>query len=225
MKSRYQSGFTLLEMVLAITIFAIVSLAAYQVLNAVLRNSEISQAKATQLTELQYALTVIEQDLRQAIVRPSSQGLSDFTVTTGKEEQDSDGILLLRNNWANPGNLLPRSQLQKVGYQLEEDILQRISYGPANSLPLTPIHKTTLIQKITKFQLRFFNQGAWQRTWLAADGLPTAVEITLEIQGLGQVQRLIMPTASHNTLSTEPSSVQNNKTDKSVKSDDVPSRQ
>ena len=55
-------GFTLLEVLVAIAIFAVLSLAAYQVLQGVLRSSEISKEHSESLTELQRAMLIIEQD-------------------------------------------------------------------------------------------------------------------------------------------------------------------
>ena len=68
---RNKKGFTLLEVLIAIAIFAILSLAAYEVLHGVLRSSEISKQHSESLTELQRAMMIIEQDFSQITYRIS----------------------------------------------------------------------------------------------------------------------------------------------------------
>jgi len=65
-----QSGFTLLEMVIAIGIFAVMSAVAYGSLNGFLDNRDRIEAKHKALGEIQLALAFIERDVRFAVPRP-----------------------------------------------------------------------------------------------------------------------------------------------------------
>ena len=67
-KSRH-TGFTLLEVLLALVIFAILSLSAYAVLQGVMRNDEVSQAKIARLSELQRSFATLSRDFTQILPR------------------------------------------------------------------------------------------------------------------------------------------------------------
>lgn len=108
MKHALQRGFTLVEMLLAIALFAMLSLTALTVFRGVLKNDEITQRKSTQLTQLQRALAIVERDLTQAQARvPTGDkrwpAAPEFAVlqTAGEEGGDFQ-LLLIRNGWPNP---------------------------------------------------------------------------------------------------------------------------
>ena len=62
-------GFTLLEMLVAIAIFASLSMGAYQVLQGVLTSDEVAKRKEARLNELQLAFTLLERDITQMVPR------------------------------------------------------------------------------------------------------------------------------------------------------------
>ena len=99
MKRALQRGFTLVEMLLAIALFAMLSLTALTVFRGVLKNDEITQRKSTQLTQLQRALAIVERDLTQAQARAPTgdkrwPAAPEFAVlqTAGEEGGESPGV-------------------------------------------------------------------------------------------------------------------------------------
>ena len=62
-------GFTLLEMLIAIAIFAMLGLAANAVLSTVLTNDEVTKNFSTRLKALQQGFRAIERDLGQMVAR------------------------------------------------------------------------------------------------------------------------------------------------------------
>ncbi|MCQ8131101.1 PulJ/GspJ family protein, partial [Methylomonas rivi] len=63
-------GFTLLELLVAMAIFAIMAVMAYGGLKTVIDTRRATQAKAAQLRQLQQALYLLNEDLQQAVSRP-----------------------------------------------------------------------------------------------------------------------------------------------------------
>lgn len=63
------AGFTLIEVLVAIAIFASLSVGAYQVLNQVQRSNEISAERTARLAELQRAMVIMDADFRQMALR------------------------------------------------------------------------------------------------------------------------------------------------------------
>src|SRR5690606_22350959 len=62
-----QGGFTLMEMLIAMAVFAVMSMVAYQGLRAVLDADHITREQAQRLADLQVTLSVLERDLAQVV--------------------------------------------------------------------------------------------------------------------------------------------------------------
>ncbi|HFF8940851.1 MULTISPECIES: type II secretion system minor pseudopilin GspJ [Serratia] len=196
MKRALQRGFTLVEMLLAIALFAMLSLTALTVFRGVLKNDEITQRKSTQLTQLQRALAIVERDLTQAQARAPTgdkrwPAAPEFAVlqTAGEEGGDFQ-LLLIRNGWPNPQARLPRATQERVGYRYRQGRLERLSY-PNLSSPQAAARSVLLLSEVTRFQLRFYRQGEWLTAWRAGGLLPQAVEIAIDTPALGEVRRIV----------------------------------
>ncbi|EMH4216799.1 MULTISPECIES: type II secretion system minor pseudopilin GspJ [Serratia] len=196
MKRALQRGFTLVEMLLAIALFAMLSLTALTVFRGVLKNDEITQRKSTQLTQLQRALAIVERDLTQAQARvPTGDkrwpAAPEFAVlqTAGEEGGDFQ-LLLIRNGWPNPQARLPRATQERVAYRYRQGRLERLSY-PNLSSPQAAARSVLLLSEVTRFQLRFYRQGEWLTAWRAGGLLPQAVEIVIDTPALGEVRRIV----------------------------------
>lgn len=196
MKRALQRGFTLVEMLLAIALFAMLSLTALTVFRGVLKNDEITQRKSTQLTQLQRALAIVERDLTQAQVRAPTgdkrwPAAPEFAVQQTAGEEDGDfQLLLIRNGWPNPQARLPRATQERVAYRYRQGRLERLSY-PNLSSPQAAARSVLLLSEVTRFQLRFYRQGEWLTAWRAGGLLPQAVEIAIDTPALGEVRRIV----------------------------------
>jgi general secretion pathway protein J len=195
-KRALQRGFTLVEMLLAIALFAMLSLTALTVFRGVLKNDEITQRKSTQLTQLQRALAIVERDLTQAQARAPTgdkrwPAAPEFAVlqTAGEEGGDFQ-LLLIRNGWPNPQARLPRATQERVAYRYRQGRLERLSY-PNLSSPQAAARSVLLLSEVTRFQLRFYRQGEWLTAWRAGGLLPQAVEIVIDTPALGEVRRIV----------------------------------
>ncbi len=196
MKHALQRGFTLVEMLLAIALFAMLSLTALTVFRGVLKNDEITQRKSTQLTQLQRALAIVERDLTQAQARAPTgdkrwPAAPEFAVlqTAGEEGGDFQ-LLLIRNGWPNPQARLPRATQERVAYRYRQGRLERLSY-PNLSSPQAAARSVLLLSEVTRFQLRYYRQGEWFTAWRAGGLLPQAVEIAIDTPALGEVRRIV----------------------------------
>jgi len=136
---------------------------------------------------------------------PSSSSASS-SVTLGMISTLNGGTLPLvsftRGGWTNPAGL-PRSELQRVSYSIENGALMR-SYTPEldSTLAVAPIRRK-LVDHVKNFSLRFMDAGhQWQTQWpvptlgVAQQDLmlrirPVAVEVTIEFEGIGIIMRHI----------------------------------
>lgn len=186
-----QQGFTLIEMMLAIAIFALLSLMATQILRSILQSNQLIQAKTQDMAQIQLALALIERDIGQARVRPAADegrpNLADFITVNNT----SDEIELVHSHWANPGAMLTRSSLERVRYRLRAGQLQRLSF-PTPDAPLSQARIVPILLGVEHLQLRFSQAGAWQDRWYASSILPQAIEVTIEQPKYGKLRRVIL---------------------------------
>lgn len=68
-KTRRQRGFTLLEIMIALTIFAVISTLAWQILDGAMRTSSATDASAAKLNQLQRGWSLMERDFFQLQAR------------------------------------------------------------------------------------------------------------------------------------------------------------
>lgn len=116
-------GFTLLEMLVALAVFAVIGVMSGQLVQQIAGISERIGSRGEQLVALQRAANLMRRDLQQLAYRPVRDQLGD----AGQAVQINQGDLLefTRRGWSNPLGA-PRSELQRVGYQLDKGALYRL---------------------------------------------------------------------------------------------------
>lgn len=192
-------GFTLLEVLLALVIFSMLSLSAYAVLQNVILSNDVTEHKIQRLTELQKAMQIMAGDFYQVIDRSwREEGMSTQTVIETNAAQlhsDEDALAVVRAGWLNPGGRLRRSELQRVGYRLTYGHLERLSWLYPDVVTGTQPQATRLLSGVEHFKLRFYKDGLWRSDWQTSTELPQALEVTLTLSDYGQIQRhFLLPT-------------------------------
>lgn len=196
------AGFTLLELLIAVSIFAVVGILAMSGYNELLMQRERAAQTMLRARTIQRAMTRLAQDFEQLEPRP----VRDATATTTNPALyfNSGGtyrVELTRAGWTNPAGV-SRATLQRVGYRLLDGKLYRDYWTVLDrSLSSTPL-QAQLLDRVTTFTLRFMDRNRqWQTTWPAdsvggsgierARRLPMAVEITLTLEDWGELKRVI----------------------------------
>jgi len=191
------NGFTLIEILIAISIFTILSLAAYQILQGVLRSGEISKEHDASLVEIQRGMLLIERDFLQMVARASrtsgteTKNLKALYVGKGVLDSDDEGIEFNRLGWTNPLNLLPRSNIVRVGYRVKDKKLQRLYYLYPDTVSGAKAEEQTLLNNIEGLSFRFWN-GRWRTTWSTSKSIPDGIEITITSKNYGELRRVFM---------------------------------
>lgn len=195
MSGRHQKkGFTLIEVLVSIAIFASLSVAAYQVVSQIQRSNQLSQERTERLNELQRTMVMMDNDFRQIALRrtrtdgeePAEQLIfwSDYLL-----DSDAKGVMFARLGWHNPQQQFPRGEVTKVGYRLKGGTLQRIWWR----YPDTPVGQegivTPLLTQVESFDLRFYDGSQWQSDWDSSDSLPKAVSVVLTLKDYGKITR------------------------------------
>lgn len=193
------SGFTLLELLIAITLFSIITAITYSGLKTVLDTEQQTDSHLNRLAKLQICLSLLERDIEQSVPRSVRNEFGDkLEPMIGAETSD----LLLeftRGGYPNPMQL-PRSNLQRVAYQLEDGVLYRINWQALDRPPESLPQRTRLLDDITSIKIVYFDQqmkpgNEWppnlqQGSTEPPSVLPKAIEITLELEKIGMIRRL-----------------------------------
>jgi len=194
-------GFTLVEILVAIAIFAMLSFAAYQILQGVLRSGEISREHDQNLKEIQRGMLLIERDFVQMVARTSRiEGTDDEDLQVlyaGDDVLDSEyeGIEFNRLGWFNPLNLLPRSNVLRVGYRVQDGQLQRLYYLHPDAISGEEPEQQVILNDIEGLSFRFWND-TWVTSWSSTSALPTGIEITINSKHYGELRRVFVLAAS-----------------------------
>jgi len=184
------TGFTLLELLVAMVIFSLMSVMAYGGLSNVITGNEVIAKQEKQLKELQRTMMFLERDMRQLVPRPRSIGFNEFAKAF-EYGLDSDGLLEFTRA-GNPNPIgLKRSSLQRVRYDLEEKTLIRKTWALVDHINLEPT-SMKLLNDVESFELRLLDKNnEWQENWKELKDTPRAVEINIEHKHWGKIQRLI----------------------------------
>lgn len=201
--SRKQRGFTLLEVLVALVIFALLSLTAQAVFQGVLRNNAATKVKIARLTELGFAMQQLENDFVQGLPRPVREaGETSLVVFNGKDgllESEGDGVLFTRSGWFNPDARLRRSELQRLGWRLKGKQLERVTWLYPDNVPGTEPGHAVILKSVQQFRVRYYRNGRWLTQWTAVRELPDAVEVTLDLPDYGPVTRRFLLAAQGNS--------------------------
>lgn len=189
-------GFTLLELLIALSIFALISAMAYSGMNSVMTQRAQTELKAEQLKRLQLAFSIMERDFSQLIDRPV-RGAYGSTLEALVGSSGIDGVELTRAGHANPAGFR-RSDLQRVRYQSEDQQLLRQHWKVLDRAPDSEAVQQVLLDDVEGFALRYLDQSdQWQENWppvgqpgQAPAGLPRVIEVELETGDFGKISWL-----------------------------------
>ena len=188
-----QSGFTLLEVLIAIAIFSVVSLASFTIFDTVLRGDENSKMRSERQNELQRAFLLMERDFTQIAKRTmringEAPGSSFLQTADDSFLVDEQAIAFVRNGWTNPGLLLPRSDMQSVAYRLVDETLERLHYNFVDAVVGQEPRIRPLISQVTSLSFEFYDGSKWQKEW-SGKTLPQAIAIEIDTRDYGLIRR------------------------------------
>ncbi len=192
-----QAGFTLIEILIAMAIFALIAVGAAQILTSVTDSNDLSDQRFQSLQELQRAMLIIERDFLQMVPRKTRvEGeVSDTLVFGGKFafESTTGGLGFVRSGWHNPQLTLRRSTLQSVAYRVQDNQLQRLySNYVDNAVGFEPKMRV-LLKDIESLRFEFLEKFSSSKfEWEEAEPveeLPIAVAIIIESRVYGEIRR------------------------------------
>ena len=200
-ESARMRGFTLLELLVAMAIVAVIGVMALTGLSEVISQQSLARERTERWDEVQFAMRLIAQDLSQIHPRPAREDVGQTYEPAVKADANAPYALeLSRAGWVNPGNRLHRGTVLRVAYEWEDDKLVRLYWPVTDRTLSTPPIRTELLGGVEDVQIRFLDRGGqWHLDWpplttAGAERLvarPRAIEFALDLQGFGRVWRLV----------------------------------
>jgi len=212
-----QRGFTLLEVMVALGILAFVIIATHQILDSTTKAKDASDETIAELNALQTTFRLMDQDFSQMTkraVRNESGDVQEQYLLAGRYvlESQYDGIAFVRDGWINPINLLPRSELQAVGYRVLDDNLERVYRVYVDQLDNMEPRVQRILENVEELKFEFLDdKNAWQEQW-EIKALPKAVAVTLQQIEAEPIRRVFLVPGQGKVVAP-PSTTQNTSVD------------
>lgn len=201
-------GFTLLEILIALAIFALLAVMAYGGLSSVLRTREITESRADALNQLVMVYRVMQRDIEQLVPRRIRDEFGDVQEPLMGGSTIGRVIELTRGGWRNPIGQR-RSTLQRVAYRIDDEGTLMREYWVAldRAQDAKPLEQA-LLEGVTSIEFRFLNaDNEWQTEWpppVFGQGrpedqvvLPMATEVNVDLEEWGKIRWLFRMPASH----------------------------
>ena len=195
-----QRAFTLIEVLVALSVFGVMSLLAYMSLGQTLSNSDLLSERMNRLQAIQKTMSYLSNELLQTVPRSVRTDLGDTPAPALQSSFAAEFALqLTHGGWPNSASL-PRSTLQRTAYRIEDGELLRFHWNvldrTVNNVPVT----TVMLEDISSLTFRFLqSNGDWSDQWPpistqtggTTSNLPRAVEILLTLEDEGEISRVV----------------------------------
>jgi general secretion pathway protein J len=200
-------GFTLIEVVIAMFIAAIMFAIGYGAINQALRDRESLNVSQERVTEIQRGMRVVAQDFAQISDRPArdTTGTGQLMPAISADARNDTIIIFSRNGWSNPAGI-QRPAEQRVRYRFVDNSLVRehwLSVDPTLNAEPRP---RVLLTRVKAVEVRFLDplSRQWSNEWPVAAPTgpvtpanvhllmtrPLAIELTVVFEDWGRIQRL-----------------------------------
>lgn len=206
--ARRMAGFSLLELLVAVAVFAALAAAAFGGLSAISRTRSALALQQDRFAAVTRSVAMLERDLLQTVDRSvRGNGNAILPAVTG----DAEHIEFTRLGFANP-RAEPRSNLERVVYAIDKGALLRGHYLALDRVPDSLPVSRSLLDDVGALHLRYFGcDRTWRETWPPRDAaschLPRAIEFRFTPAGMGEIRRVVeLPSAP--TIAPTPNGAQ-----------------
>jgi general secretion pathway protein J len=198
--TRRGRGFTLIEVLVALAVFGVLSVVAYMALGQTLSNADLLGERMARLEAIQRTIRYLDSDLMQAAPRPVRGLLGDGYEPAIRTSFASEYALeVTHGGWTNPAGL-PRGTLQRSAYRIEDDELIRYHWRVLDRTINNEPIETVLLDGVESIEFRYLTtDGEGSEQWPPANVAgpaafrlrPRAVEVVLTLVNEGEIRRLV----------------------------------
>lgn len=183
-----RAGFTLLELLVAITVFAVIAAAAYTGLDSATSAEMKIDEEGRKWKNLNFFFAHLERDLACFVDRPvTGQDGGKLPSMTGKMTDKSGVSVELA--FTRMGRGAENAAPKRVGYRLNEGKIEALVW-PA--LDLAPDSKPDIYEAMNgvgSFTVQFGSSGNWSQDWNALSP-PRGVEVIVALKSGETIRRI-----------------------------------
>lgn len=200
MTRRSDKGFTLIEVLVALAIFGVLSVIAYMALGQTLSNADLLTDRMERLKTIQRTIRFLDSDLMQAAPRPVRDVLGDGYLPAVRSSLSSEFALeVTHGGWSNPAGL-PRGTLQRSAYRLEDGELIRYHWRVLDRTINNEPIATVLLDGVDSIVFNYVDaSGETSEQWPPVNTpgpagfrlRPRAVQVVLTLTDEGEIRRFV----------------------------------
>lgn len=193
--SRRQHGFTLLELIAALSIFALLAVMAYGGLDSILRTKRGVGEAQERMTQWQKGVYRLRADLESAVNRPIRDEFGDLQPALLLNQRG--GLEFTHSGRRNPLQL-PRPAMERVEYLLQEGQLMRRAWNQVDRVQGDEGLSYPVVTGVEELTWRYLGtDNEWGSAWPplnfngpnpALAGLPQAVELVMITKPYGELR-------------------------------------
>jgi general secretion pathway protein J len=181
----HRAGFTLVEMMVALFVFSLLSVAGVVMLRSAVDSDETTAQNLSEMAEVQRFVSLIEADLSQAVARTYRDDTGQVRAAFSSETGSGDAAFLkfIRGGQSNL-NGESRSNLERVEYRITDGRMERLRYQATDGGEIS--EPAILLTDVTDLQIRYrTKRGQWAGRWEVErlSDLPRAVELVFQLGG------------------------------------------
>jgi general secretion pathway protein J len=195
-------GFTLIEILIALTIFAVMSALAYRGLTSILDARDRVAQENRKWREVSIFFARLEADLVNAVardIRNSNNLVEAAFIGNTTFAKETEGQLMF-TRMGLPGASGTLAAPQRFGYRLKQGAVEELVWPVLDQGQRTVPAVYPLLAGVNALQLRYLDSAnQWRDTWpgLASAGapaapLPKAVEVALTLDTGETITRLLL---------------------------------
>jgi general secretion pathway protein J len=181
------AGFTLVELLIAVGIMALLGAMGSIMLNSALNNQERIEGRQQYLERLALALQIMRRDLEQITPRLPRDKQGDVMAAYLIAEQigeNSEVEFVHGGRRILPGQAL-RSRHERVHYVVEEGELIRLSAALSDPTDSTPWQRQVLLEDVKRFVVNLYDGNRWTGFWPPSTQLeallPSGVQLEMDV--------------------------------------------
>ncbi len=190
------SGFTLLEMLVALAIFAIISVMTYRGLTTVLQTRSHLAQENRKWQDVALLFTRIEQDLsmlaKRSVRDTDNRSTAPFLAMPIAQGAQDAILMFTRMGFPEQANTLAGPL--RCGYRLRRDTVEQLLWAAPDAAPrATPI-VNHLLDNVAAMEFQYLDQiGTWHTHWPQPGNtriFPAAVRIVIELKSKERITRI-----------------------------------